>query len=255
MKTTLLLPIFLRAGAFAFCPQSNKLGSPTRPGFALRSTTREAISGTGTRSAQLIDKAKDFIYNASAFYGPANPDYYSEEFVFRGPFIGPLNKKDYLFTLDVSFQIYKAFPDISPNCWGFSIDPEDPNRVWFMVRNTGTFQNDITLIRGLPSVKATGKKIRGPPETFSITFDDDIKVKALTVGYVADRFEGNTGGLGAAFGIFKAIGVPLPAGDSLLYNFLGRATVGLDGYPKSLSAEEDIPSWWPYKERLADGMK
>ena len=36
-------------------------------------------------------------------------------------------------------------------------------------------------------------------------------MKLLTVGYVADRFQGNTGGVGAAFGLLRVAGIPLPA--------------------------------------------
>lgn len=31
-------------------------------------------------------------------------------------------------------QIYKSFPDIQSNSWGYSVDPQEPNRVWFFVR-------------------------------------------------------------------------------------------------------------------------
>ena len=46
-----------------------------------------------------------------------------------GP-IGPLSKADYLSTMD-TFKIHQAFPDVSPNAFGFSIDPLDSSRVWF----------------------------------------------------------------------------------------------------------------------------
>jgi hypothetical protein len=149
-----------------------------------------------SKSNMLIEKTKVFIDDASGFYSDSDADVFAEDFVFRGPFIGPLNKKDYLGTME-AFSIFKSFPDIQTNAWGFSIDPLDPNRVWFMVRNTGTFSGD-PLLPDLLNVQPTGAKLEGCPETFSVVFDEEQKVKHLTVGYVADRFDGNTDGLGAA---------------------------------------------------------
>ena len=40
---------------------------------------------------------------------------------------------DYKEVLDY-FSIYKAFPDMDPNCFGFTVDPENPLRVWYFVR-------------------------------------------------------------------------------------------------------------------------
>ena len=48
------------------------------------------------------------------------------------------------------------------------------------------------------------------PETNSLIFDTNGKVKTFTGGYVADRRVGNTKGLGALFGILVAIGQPVP---------------------------------------------
>jgi len=86
--------------------------------------------------------------------------------------------------------------DINPNAWGFSIDPKDPNRVWFLVRNSGTISGKPFLPDTLNFKPEKGGEVNGCPETFSIIFDDDEKVKYLSVGYVADRFEGNTYGKG-----------------------------------------------------------
>ena len=61
---------------------------------------------------------------------------YSDDFIFRGPYIGPLNKNDYFSTMD-TFKVYRALPDINPNAWGFTIDPKYPSRVWYLTRNTG----------------------------------------------------------------------------------------------------------------------
>eukprot|EP00401_Gymnodinium_catenatum_P057624 CAMPEP_0117554556 /NCGR_PEP_ID=MMETSP0784-20121206/50816_1 /TAXON_ID=39447 /ORGANISM="" /LENGTH=55 /DNA_ID=CAMNT_0005351727 /DNA_START=259 /DNA_END=423 /DNA_ORIENTATION=+ len=42
-------------------------------------------------------------------------------------------------------KIYEGLPDISPNAFGYTLDPQDPNRVWFLVRNSGTFTGEPGL--------------------------------------------------------------------------------------------------------------
>ena len=191
-------------------------------------------------SKGLIEKTKDIVDNKSGFYSPADPDVFAEDFVFRGPYVGPLNKKDYVGTMD-AFSIHKSFPDISANSWGYSIDPKDPNRVWFMCRNTGTF-NGEPMLPDLLNIQPNDGKLEGPPETFSVVYDDDKKIKYLTVGYVADRFDGNTEGLGAAFGIFKIIGLPAPGPGPLLRGIQWFGSEVLDQYPRSYST--DVPEWF-----------
>lgn len=81
-----------------------------------------------------------------------------------------------------------------------------------MVRNTGTFTGEPGLgLGGGQFFPPNGAKLEGCPETFSLTFDSNKKLKYLTVGYVADRFQGNTKGNGAAVGIFNVIGLPFPS--------------------------------------------
>jgi hypothetical protein len=231
-------------------------GRSPQPAFSGKTQLHVEIASTsevalGSRSEQLLAKAEDMVNNGFnnglGFYSPANESEFSEEFVFRAPVIGPLNKKDYLFTMG-SFNLFEAFPDLKANAWGFSIDPENPNKVWFMLRSTGTFENDLTAGPNVPSIKANGKKLNGCPETHSILFDDDMKVKALTGGYVADRFEGNTNGLGAVYGLLFAIGYKLPPPP--FFRLFQELTNGLGGNPKSFST--DLPKWWIQEGRLND---
>jgi hypothetical protein len=201
----------------------------------------------------LIQLANEYIYTKSGFYSASDASWLSEDFVFRGPYIGPLNKEDYVTTLE-TFGLWKALPDISPNAFGFSIDPKDPNRVWFLVRNTGTFTEKPGIgLGGGAYFPPNGAKLEGAPETFSITFDADRKIKHLTVGYVADRFQGNTKGTGAAVGIFNAIGLPFPSPGPLLRLAQWFATEVLGTGAKSYS--KDVPAWWTSKERGGDGYR
>jgi len=208
---------------------------------ATKSSVFDAFSSSSkTKSNALIEKTKDIVDNKSGFYSSYDASVFAEDFVFRGSLVGPLNKKDYLGTMK-AFSIHKSIPDINANSWGYSIDPEDPNRVWFMVRNTGTFSGD-PMLPDLANIQPNGQELQGCPETFSVLYDEEEKVKYLTVGYVADRFDGNTKGQGAAFGIFNIMGLPLPAPGPFLQfvQWFGSEVVG--SYPLSYST--DVPAWF-----------
>jgi hypothetical protein len=235
------------ASGFVVRGQAPQTSLSGRTQLCVATTASTSEVALESRSEQLLAKAEYFVNNGSGFYSPPNESHFSKEFVFRGPVIGPLNKKDYLFTMG-SLKVFEAFPDLKANAWGFSIDPENPNKVWYLVRNTGTFKNDITLVPNVSSIKANGNKLNGCPETHSILFDDDMKIKALTVGYVADRFEGNTNGLGATQGLLFAIGYELPAKPIL--RLIEELTNGVGGGPKTFST--DLPKWWPHAGRLDD---
>lgn len=203
-------------------------------------------------SHPLIQRANDIIYTKSGFYSESDASCFADDFVFRGPYIGPLNKADYLETMD-TFGVYRALPDISPNAYGFSIDPQNPNRVWFMVRNTGTFAGEPGLGFGNGQFfPPNGATLEGCPETFSVTFNDDLQIKHLTVGYVADRFQGNTNGNGAAVGIFNAIGLPFPKPGPLLRLLQWFNTEVYNTGAHSYSTK-DIPSWWTSEEKASEG--
>lgn len=106
------------------------------------------------------------------------------------------------------FGLNEAIPDLNPNVYDWRVDPYEPNRVWFTIRTTGTHTG--TLRFGSKEYKATGKRVLGAPECCSYVFNADGKVQTFTGGVVMDRRVGNTGGLGALFGILHAIGVPVP---------------------------------------------
>uniref|UniRef100_A0A7S1T7T1 Uncharacterized protein n=1 Tax=Tetraselmis chuii TaxID=63592 RepID=A0A7S1T7T1_9CHLO len=202
-----------------------------------------------TSPETLFKLTREFIETGSGYFSPAKEELFSEEFVFRGPVIGPLCKKDYLVTLN-AFSIHKIFPDIQSNSWGYSIDPQEPNRVWFFVRQTGTNTGEVTL-PPLPVQKATGLKATLGPEVYSIMFDEGLKVKLLTVGYPCDFDAPNTNSnkFGAVVGILKAVGVELPAGPLFgLSQKLGSLAVDAgvlpSDTPKSYSKWEDVPAWY-----------
>ena len=75
------------------------------------------------------------------------------------------------------------------------------------------------------------------------------------MGYVADRFEGNTGGSGAALGLMKVAGlVPLGFSASNPLFQLAQKFGDAVNYPaRTMSRPEDVPRWWTAEERGAEG--
>mmetsp|Transcript_55621 Transcript_55621/g.178450 ORF Transcript_55621/g.178450 Transcript_55621/m.178450 type:complete len:268 (-) Transcript_55621:220-1023(-) len=233
-----------------------------RPRSSLRSR-RALVTARGAvpPEAALIETAERFMNNGGGYFNPLNMSMLAEDFVFRGPVIGPLNKPDYKRALDY-FSLYKAFPDISPNCFGFNVDPEDPLRVWFFVRASGTNSAKVGGFFGKAAALVTspdqGTKLRGSPEAWSLTFNEDLQVRLVTAGYVVDRFarDTTTGGRGLTFGVLATLGLPLPIEPA---DWRLRAIQAVNGplvdaglSPIAVSRPEDVPKWWTDERRGAD---
>eukprot|EP01025_Chloroclados_australasicus_P043179 TRINITY_DN4600_c0_g1_i12.p3 TRINITY_DN4600_c0_g1~~TRINITY_DN4600_c0_g1_i12.p3 ORF type:complete len:221 (-),score=31.95 TRINITY_DN4600_c0_g1_i12:314-976(-) len=157
-------------------------------------------------SEQLIQKAKTFCKTSLANLQDDQgiSSMLADDFEFVAPVIGPLNKEEYCDAIKF-LDFNKMMPDFVPNQHSFMIDPFKPNRVWWMSAGRGT--NTGPLPGGK---KPSGKEYIGPPEVSSVTFNEKGLVTKITTGYVVDKQEGNTGGLGGAFGMFYAFGTPLP---------------------------------------------
>jgi len=125
----------------------------------------------------------------------------ADDFEFVAAVVGPINRKEYLNALG-TFDLESAF-DIAPNFYGMSVDPMQPNRVWFFNRVEATHKGVFM------GAEPTGKQIVYPPQIHHIDFNDDGKVREYGF-YTADRRQGNTGGLGGAFGFMYGVGKPLP---------------------------------------------
>ncbi|KAL7525793.1 hypothetical protein ACHAXR_001165, partial [Thalassiosira sp. AJA248-18] len=209
--------------------------------FSVKETNEASTTSAHFSPEELVAMTKDYIANPS-------PDWWSDdEFVFRGPVIGPLVKKDLLATLGANEDLRNAFPDLQANAFGFTADdPIEPDRVWFFVRPRGTFQGDFKFPGSGKIIEATGAPYIGPPECRSVVFNAEGKIKYQTVGYVVDRFTGDTtGGRGAIFGQYAVMGQEIDANPGAFSTvFLQKLSEYLPNFPKSYSKREDLPAWW-----------
>lgn len=125
----------------------------------------------------------------------------ADDFKFCAAVVGPIGKDEYLNALE-SFDLQGSF-DITGNNFGFYVDPLQTNRVWFFNRvkaiHTATFMG----------AEPTDKEIEYPPQIQHMDFDESGKLTEYGF-YTADRQQGNTGGLGGAFGFMYAVGKPIP---------------------------------------------
>ena len=202
-------------------------------------------TSTSDNSARRVELAARWMQN-EGFYQPVlDKSMLSDDFVFMGPVVGPLNKADYLGTLGV-FKIYEAFPDITVSASGFTQDPTDPDRYWGIIRVEGTHTAALNAGSTIPP---TNKRMVVGPQVVSVTFDDQDKISRYTGGYIADVRDGKTGAFGAMFAVLTAIGVPAPTPGGKVFKVLNWIGSKSKDYPKARSHAEDLPEKWAHLGR------
>lgn len=132
----------------------------------------------------------------------------ASNFKFKGPVVPALVESwpwDEYSAKRNSFDLSIGFPDLNPQYYDFRQDPLEPERVWFTARGTAT---NLGCLPG--QAEPSGNKVVSPPQTCSLTFNEQGQVRKYTIGYVMDRDVGNTGGLGGIYGLLYGAGVALP---------------------------------------------
>jgi hypothetical protein len=147
----------------------------------------------------LIEKAKEVVLKQKIGLND-NAECLADGFTFRAAFV-ETPRDEFIQTL-TNFKLEDSF-DITQNLFGWTVDPLQTNRVWFMSRQKAKHVKDFF------GAKATGKQLVLPPQSFHIDFDASGKVTEFGF-YTIDRAQGNTGGLGGAFAYFYGVGKPLP---------------------------------------------
>jgi len=162
----------------------------------------------------LIDTAREVVMSEFGTAQGNDGSCLADDFQFVAPIVGPLSKKEFIRVFG-SFKLREAIPDLAYNSW-FQVDPLEPNRVWWLSRDTGTHLGTLNFANGIPP---TGKRVEMPPQAMSFLFNEQGEVYTLTVGYTMDKRIGNSNGLGAVLGILKAVDKPLSAPEGrALYN-------------------------------------
>eukprot|EP00873_Tetraselmis_striata_P040406 jgi/Tetstr1/460670/TSEL_005866.t1 len=180
---------------------------------------------------KMIELVKDLVKHK---FGSQKPELLADDFQFRFPII-ELGKEEFVKAFG-SFKLDQAFPDMVTEYYGFRLDPHIPGRIWYDTIGGGTHTGPM----GGPfkRVKPTGKTISLPPQTSSMTFNEQGQLTYFTGGYVVDRRMGNTGGLGGVFGILHGIGytLPFPEGKPFslswrfrFFRFMGKFTEFISG--------------------------
>jgi len=170
--------------------------------------------------SKLILLAKRFLVSRegkSGYWQNAWGDFLSGNFEYWGPTTGPLSKQEFI-KADAAVDLDKGFPDMTREFYGFVVDPVNYNRVWYTARSRGTHEGPLPPVATTP----TGKVVVSPPQACSLTFGEDGLITKFTDGYVMDRTEGNTGGLGGLYGVYNAIGKPLPFPEAQPYKMSKR---------------------------------
>lgn len=169
----------------------------------------------------LIERAKQVVKNSINCTQDLADNF---EMVF--PIVGPIKRTEYL-----EFIKYFDLPNVfngSANglYYNFHCDPYEPNRVWFKSRFVGKHIQSSEYFG-----EATNKIVSLPTQICSFIFDDSGKVVQFTGGYVCDRTQGNSGGIGGVFGLRYALDSPLPFREAKpfkpsimlqMYNFIGQ---------------------------------
>jgi len=220
-----------------------------QPSPKSKSPMFEYLKFDGNPKFDVLKKTQEYVKTQSM--GNIDENYYAEDYVLRGPVIGPINRED-LAKSQKGLGIVAAFPDIKINTFGYTIDPENPYRCFYFQRWTGTNSEDLDNYGTI--MPATGIEMETPVSVFSVVYNPEGKIVYEQVGAVVDRFEGNTQGKAAVFGMLHTAGLKLNAnpGDKLfsLIQRLGHAAGNLG---RSWSEEDKIPDWWVSKSRGADG--
>lgn len=100
------------------------------------------------------------------------PEYFDDEYLFRGPVIGPINRAD-LVRANGAFGLEVAFPDLDRQPFGFCVDPDNPYRCMFFDRWTATHTGELRL-DGLPLTPPTGRCSTCPAFPFSIVWTPEV---------------------------------------------------------------------------------
>ena len=208
----------------------------TTPSFDVIEKTKAYTSEAGYRSFSLKDIPTDY--------------YDHDQYLFRGPIVGPIIRQELVDT-NTLFGLSQSFPDLDRQAFGFCVDPENPYRCLYFERWTATHTGDVNY--SVLTAPATGRSSVSPVFPFSVVWTPDGNIIYEHLSTAVDRFEGNTMGKVAVFGLLESAGISLgnSVGDPVL-SLLQKFNRFVNGPAQVFSRDEDIPNWWKSRARGAD---
>ena len=284
MKTTLLIPLaglallIKSSDAFSAVAPSKAQATPTTTTATETSTTSATSKVTSTAAkydgpaSSKVKTPDNFLSIALEYPEGELPTFdvlaktiefattkddgkrnqmYAPDYVFRGSIIGPITRED-VQNAQEGFQIRDAYPNIDTRAFGFTVDPDNPFRCYYFERWEGTNSGDLSI--GGIKMKATDNDVKLPTHIMSLHFNREGQVRYTCLSSPLDRFEGNTQGAGAVFGLLVGGGLNsgnANVGDPFL-RLQQRLTHVIGTFGRGWSKEVDIPRWWASKARGAD---
>lgn len=107
---------------------------------------------------------------------------------------------------------------------------------------------------GPTELPPTNAPLQLPTHIMSIHWNPEGKIRYTCLSNPLDRFEGNTKGAGAIYGLLAGAGVDMgnaSVGDVKL-RLQQRLITLLTGFGRPWSVDADIPLWWKSKAKGAD---
>lgn len=252
VRRTLLPLLFCHAHGFVAQHCSTGVVAPRMSTCTMAHWMEYLKFGGATPDFDVLAKTKEYAASATQ---DAAAEYYASDYVFRGSVIGPITNKDVRATQE-GFNVQAAYPDLDRGVFGFTMDPQNPFRCFFFERWTGTNNGAPLSILGM-TFGPTGDRVETPLHITSVTWNPQGKIVYQCISPPLDRFEGNTRGQGAVFGLLKGAGLDLAAvagpaspGNPIL-SFQQKINQRL-GQGQAYSEDADLPSWWKSKSRGAD---
>ena len=103
--------------------------------------------------------------------------------------IGPIVRAD-LAGSQKGLGLTLAFPNLSVDSFGYTLDPENPYRCLYFQRWRAKHEGDLNVNGQV--FPATETEVETPLSVFSVSWTPEAKIIYEGVGAVVDRFEGNT---------------------------------------------------------------
>lgn len=111
----------------SFGSTSTNTAPPVTPSKIDRSKNPQWLDSLRYDGEPTFDVLQKTIEFASGKSYESREPYFDDDYVFRGPIIGPITQQEVKRT-QKGFQITDAYPDLETRPFGFTVDPDNPYR-------------------------------------------------------------------------------------------------------------------------------